>query len=69
MLYLVGHVEVDALLEEHHGTVGVTVERCDVHQCAAVLGALEDGCLELVRQKLDDGRVSVLRGEVHRGPI
>lgn len=66
---LVGHVEVDSLLEEHRGALSMAIERCNVHQRAAILGALEDARLELVGQYLDDVRVPILGGQVHRSAI
>lgn len=36
-----------------------------MHQCAAILGALEDARLEFVRQDLDDVCVSILGRQMH----
>jgi len=47
----------------------VTVEGCDVHEGAAVLGPVEDGGLELVGQELHRGRVTPLSSQVHGSAI
>jgi len=66
---LVGHLQVDAFFEQHRGAVGVAVERGDVHQGAAVLGALPDGRFELVHQRLNDARVTSFGRQVHWRPV
>lgn len=66
---LVGHLQVDAFFEQHRGAVGVAVQGGDVHQGAAVLGALPDGRFELVHQRLDDARVASFGRQMHWRPI
>lgn len=48
-LYLIWHMKVDALLEEHHSAISMAVKRGYVHEGAAILGPFEYRSPKLIR--------------------
>lgn len=62
---LVWHMQIHALLEEHCGTFSMTVERCDMHQRAAIFRPFKDARLKFIRKDFDDVRMTIFRGQVH----
>ena len=68
-LYLVGHEQRHASLEEGEGGLWVSEGGGDVHEGVAVLGPGGHRGLVLVYQQVHDVRVASLRGDVQRALV
>lgn len=56
------HMKKDALAKERLCTLGMSMQRGNMHKRATILGSLEYTRFELVSKQLDDARVTILYG-------